>query len=287
MKSISSYRTGVLMVTLSAIAWSTAGLYTRLVTVDTPTMLLWRGLFGTVGLFIYIWVQKRGTTIQGFIRMGRNSWLYIVAGTVAMQLFVTSLRYTSVAHASIIYAAIPFVAGGLGWLILHEKPSRTAITASFFALIGVGIMMMFGHGEGHISGDLMALGMTIGMALLMVLARRFDDIDLLSAACTSTLISALISLPFASHTLPDAYNLFILACFGLINSGLGFALFAYGSKLIPATETALIGALDAPLAPVWVWLFLSETPQTATLIGGAVVFTAVMANIGLSGRNST
>ena len=39
--------------------------------------------------------------------------------------------------------------------------------------------------------------------------------------------------------------------------------------MLPAIETALIGALDAPLAPVWVWLCFAETPSGETLIGGA------------------
>jgi drug/metabolite transporter (DMT)-like permease len=33
--------------------------------------------------------------------------------------------------------------------------------------------------------------------------------------------------------------------------------------------------LDAPLAPLWVWLAFRETPSASTLIGGAIVFAAV------------
>jgi len=49
--------------------------------------------------------------------------------------------------------------------------------------------------------------------------------------------------------------------------------------MLPAIETALIGALDAPLAPVWVWLCFAETPSVETLIGGTIVFAAVIAHI--------
>lgn len=70
-----------------------------------------------------------------------------------------------------------------------------------------------------------------------------------------------------------------MAAFGLINSTLGFALFLIGSTKIPPIETALLGALDAPLAPVWVWLVFAETPTTPTLIGAAIVLTAVFWHI--------
>ncbi len=33
--------------------------------------------------------------------------------------------------------------------------------------------------------------------------------------------------------------------------------------------------LEFSLGPVWVWLFLAETPTYATLIGGSIVITAV------------
>jgi drug/metabolite transporter (DMT)-like permease len=42
----------------------------------------------------------------------------------------------------------------------------------------------------------------------------------------------------------------------------------------------LIGALDAPLAPIWVWLAFNEIPPTLTLIGGAVVMLAVLGYLG-------
>jgi hypothetical protein len=44
-----AYRLGIILVTLSALVWSTAGLFTRLISVDTPTMLLWRGCSGRWG----------------------------------------------------------------------------------------------------------------------------------------------------------------------------------------------------------------------------------------------
>jgi drug/metabolite transporter (DMT)-like permease len=286
MDSRKAYRLGLLLVTLSALVWSTAGLFTRIISVDTPTMLLWRGIFGSLGFFAYILFEEGFGAFRRLARMDRYGYLYAFIGMAAMQMYIASFRLTSVAHVAVIYAVIPFVAGGLGWLVMREKPGRTALASSFFALIGVAVMVGFGAGEGHISGDLLALGMTIAMAGLMVLARKQTQIDLLAAACVSTFMSAMVSLPFSSAQIPAVAELFILAAFGILSMAAGFILFAYGSRLLPPTETALIGALDAPLSPVWVWLFFSETPQRATLTGGAIVFAAVMAHFALQTRSN-
>lgn len=105
--------------------------------------------------------------------MGRYGLLYAVIDAAAMQMYIASFRISCVAPVAVIYAVIPSVAGGLGWLVMGEKPSRRALASSVFALIGVALMVEFGRGEGHISGDLLAFGITFGMAVLMVLARRY------------------------------------------------------------------------------------------------------------------
>ncbi len=279
-----SYRLGLLLVTASAIVWSTAGLFTRIITVDTPTMLLWRGLFGSLGFFAYMVFQEGNGAFGRLGRMDRYGYLYAFIGMLAMQTFIAAFRHTSVAHVAVIYAVVPFVAGGFGWLFMREIPTRTALVSSGFALIGVAVMVGSGSGEGHMSGDLLALVSTVCMAMLMVLGRKYRHIDLLAAACVSTFISAMVSLPY-SGAVPSVAELLILAAFGILSMAVGFILFAFGSRMLPPTETALIGALDAPLAPVWVWLFFSETPSRATLIGGAIVFAAVMAHFTLQTRS--
>ncbi len=80
---------------------------------------------------------------------------------------------------------------------------------------------------------------------------------------------------------PDLVN---LALFGLVNSALGLVLFTLGSRLLPAIETGLIGSLDAPLAPIWVWLAFAETPTRISLIGGFIVFVAVAAHMTAGAR---
>jgi drug/metabolite transporter (DMT)-like permease len=286
MARLNPYRIGLLLVTLSALVWSTAGLFTRLSSSDTPTMLLWRGLAGSLAFFLYILLMERGNTLRRLMGMGQHSVWYAMLGAAAMQAFIASFRYTSVAHVAVIYAIVPFAAGALGYLFLKERMSKAAMAASFAAICGVSVMVGSGANEGHWSGDLLAVAMTFLMAGLIVMGRKYPEIDLLSAACLSTLISACISLPWASHAIPAPLELFTLAAFGSVSMALGFILFAYGSRLLPPAETALIGALDAPLAPIWVWVFFNEVPAQATLIGGGIVFAAVMAHIVLQTRSS-
>ena len=63
---------------------------------------------------------------------------------------------------------------------------------------------------------------------------------------------------------------------GLLIMPLSFGLMTIAPKYISAAEVSLMLLLETVLAPIWVWLVLSERPNTQTLIGGAVVLAALL-----------
>jgi drug/metabolite transporter (DMT)-like permease len=275
---LSGYSLGVALVTASAVAWSTAGFFTRLIQLDSWTMLAWRGLFGAIGVAVVILALERQRTWRSFRNMGLASWMFAAVSAIGMIFFITSLGHTTVAHVAVIYATVPFIAAALGWFIMKERPAPSAVVASFAALIGVALMVGFGI-EGAIFGDLLALGMTISMAIMMVIARHFRTIPVMPAASLSALLSGLVCWPFGEPLAISQHELLLLLLFGVVNSAVGLALFTLGAKLLPAIETGLIGSLDAPLAPLWVWLAFNETPSKITIIGGLIVFVAVAVHL--------
>jgi len=285
MSELGRYRLGLVFVTASALAWSTAGFFTRLIHLDSWTILVWRGLFGGSGILLFIILREGRDTFRSFLRMEWPGWCFTLISVTGTLCFITSLGLTSVAHVAIIYATVPFLAAALAWLAMRERPSLSAVAAGCGALAGVGVMVGLG-GEGSMSGDALAFAMTAAMAGMMVIARHARGIAVLQAACLSSLFSGLVSLPFAFHLWVGGPELFNLALFALVNSAIGTVLFALGSRLLPAIETGLIGSLDAPLAPVWVWLAFGEIPGPATLLGGSIVFGAVFAHILISAQGN-
>lgn len=280
--SAPGYRLGLVLVTASAVAWSMAGFFTRLIPLDSFTMLAWRGVFGALGILVVMLALRRDGW-RSLARMGWPGWLFAIVSAVGMILFITSFRHTTVAHVAVIYATVPFVAAGLGWIVLRERPSGNAVLASLAALAGVAVMVGLSL-DGSLFGDLLAFGMTMALAAMMVIVRRYPSVPVMPAACLSALLSGLACWPLGTPLAVSGYELLLLALFGLVNSAVGLALFTLGARLLPPIETALIGALDAPLAPLWVWLAFGETPTSATLIGGGMVFAAVAAHIGVEAR---
>lgn len=270
----SDHRLGLLLVAGSAACWSFGGLLTRMIGVDGWTMIAWRGTFGAAGLAAAMLIQRSRPRWRDAAALGWTGWLFVAQSAAGMIFYLEALRHTTVARVAVIYATAPFLAALLGWLALRERPGRRSLYASAAALTGVAVMVGFG-GRGGWLGDLLALGMTLSMAVATVVSRHARAMPILLTAALSSLLSAVVSWPFGAPASAGGRDIALLAVFGLLNFGLGVPLFAAGARRLPAIETALLGSVEAPLAPFWVWLVLGETPGASTVIGGSIVFAAV------------
>jgi drug/metabolite transporter (DMT)-like permease len=269
----------------ATLAWSSAGLFARAIPLDTPTVILWRGLAGAAGLVLVLLILKGREGLRDFGRIDRIGWLYVLVNGCGMLLFVGALKNTTIANVAIIYATVPFAAAGLGWLVLREVPSLAAILASTLALIGAVVMVGLG-GDGHWTGDLMAAGMVAAMAAIIVIARARPQMPAVAAGTLSAIWAPLACLPFATMEGITPGTVSLMFAFGLVNSTLGFALFVYGSRRAAPVVTGLMGALETPLTPLWVWLVYAETPSAPTLMGGALVVVSVCWFILLESRRA-
>jgi drug/metabolite transporter (DMT)-like permease len=274
-----TYRLGLALVLFSTVSWSTAGYFVRLIALDSWTLLFWRGVFGALTALVFALVQQRGRIVQTFGDLGGPGLWFSLASGLGMTAYLSALRLTSVAHVAIIYAALPFAAAVTAAIVLRERTSAGTLAASAVAFAGVVVVMAGGAGEGALSGDLVAVAMTLLMAAMIVISRRYRGIPMVAAGCVSAIVAASIALPFADPLAVSTRDLAWLAVFGATNMGLGLILFTIGSKYIPAAETALISALEAPLGPFWVWLAFGETPLPATIAGGALVMVAVVSHV--------
>ena len=130
------------------------------------------------------------------------------------------------------------------------------------ALIGVAITVGGTPSTTGLLGDLLAVGMTLGVAIFTIVARRHRDRSMTAASAASAWVGMLIALPFTCRLAVSRLELFQLALFGVTSFGLGLILYAKGARHLHAARSALISALDTPLAPLWVWLAFGEAPRS-------------------------
>jgi drug/metabolite transporter (DMT)-like permease len=275
---------GVLLIVISAIAFSSAGFFTRLIHLDVWSMLFWRGLFAGLMILCVIIVQERRRTVAAMRAVGRPGLAAAICSTAATFLYINALRRTSVADVAVIFAAAPFLTAGLGWLWLRLTVDWTTLGASLLALLGIGIMVGGAAIEGHLFGDILAFGMTVCMAIMMLIIRRHEHTPMLPAACLSALLCPLVLWPFCHPFALEAGDMVNLFLFGTTQFGLGLLLLTVGGQMVSATENALLNTLETPLAIAWVWICFGETPAATSVVGGTIVVAAVIAQVWYGSR---
>jgi drug/metabolite transporter (DMT)-like permease len=263
---------GVALVFTSAMVFSTAGLFTKGVEADAWAVIFWRGLFSVV--FSVIWIAWRGGLRSEFVRMGRPGLAVAVVGAFGTVAFISALKQTTIANVALIYAAAPFVAAGIAWVWMREKPTRSTVVASSLAFAGVAVIVGGSVGGINLTGDMQALFMTLMMSVLIVIYRRYPGTPAAGPMAMSSVLLLPVALWFGDSLAADPAEIPLLAAFGLVFAVASITLGA-GAKRLPAPETALLSALEAPFAPIWAWLVLSEEPMAATVVGGMVILAAV------------
>jgi drug/metabolite transporter (DMT)-like permease len=268
-------RRGQVYIVLAALAWSTAGLLQRELSMDTPTQVAGRALFAMLALFAFVAVAARGNMPGAFRTIGRAGLAFALCMAVASGAFIVALNETTVANVLFLQALAPVAAAILAGVVLGETVGRRTWVAMVLALCGVGVMIGGPSSEG-LRGQAIALLMTLAFAVTVVIARRHREISMAPATCLSQLIVLAVAVPFASPSQIGGDDLGLLVLLGAGQMGLGLTFLTLGARLIPAAEVALITLLEVVLGPLWVWLAISEEPGTATLVGGAVVVAAVV-----------
>ena len=265
---------GVILVIASALVFSLAGVLTKSIAADAWTIACWRGLLGGMMIALYVVRSGREKPLRETFRLGWRGWLLASVGSLASLAFIFAFKLTYIANVAVIYATVPFMAAGLAWWLLRESFHwRTAVTTAF-SLLGVVILVAGGLGSGKLVGDIVALIMTLGNALYMVLIHVFRDSPVVLAGGVSALQLFVVGWFVVDPLAVSQQDAVLLSLFG-ISFALAVVLWTEGTKLIPAAEAGLLGSAEAPFAVLLAWLLLAELPPLASFIGGSIVLAAV------------
>ena len=268
-------RRGQIYVALAAVAWSTAGVLQRQLTLDTSTQVFGRAAFAGAALLAYVAVVERGQVLRGFKSVGGAGIAVALCVAIASGSFIGALNHASVARVLFILAVAPVLAALLAWATLGEPISRRTALAMALALFGVAVMLG-SPGEASLTGDGLAFVAALAFSVMVVITRWRHEVSMAPATCLSQAILVVAFLPFASPGEISGDDLAWLAALGIGQIGLGFALLTVGARLIPAAQVGLITLLEVVLGPLWVWLALDERPGTLTLVGGTIVIAAIV-----------
>jgi len=279
MPGLSQYTKGIFITALGVFIISPDGLLTRLILVDHWTLIFWRALFLSFGMWLITsllypnrsWQQYKSLGLPGLVMI-----LFYSMGTIS---FITAITHTSVANTLIILSTTPLFAALIGRVFLSE-PIVPRIWVAIL-LVAIGVYVISSDGENQNSsmfGDIFAMIGAFFLAAGFTMVRRFPGISVFPAISTSGLMTALIVLPLAQPFSVTQADMGYLLIMGIYMLPIGTALMYMGPKYIPASEVGLMLLLESVLGPTWVWIALGEQPGSRTFIGGAIILSTLAIN---------
>jgi drug/metabolite transporter (DMT)-like permease len=263
------HRRAVLMLLATAILWSLGGLLIKTVDWNPVAIAGMRSLIG--GAVIALIFRKQLKFTGSFDQIGAA-----VAYAATVILFVVANKLTTAANAIVLqYTAPVYVALFSPWF-LGERAQRNDWLS--LSAILIGMLLFFGDAlslSGYL-GNGVALLSGFCFAWLTLFLRRHRGESVISALVLGNLLAGLIGLPFMFHSMPDAAGWGGLLLLGVVQLGLPYVMYALALRHVRAMEGILIPMMEPVLNPLWVFLWMGETPGSMALVGGMIIMGAVL-----------
>jgi drug/metabolite transporter (DMT)-like permease len=270
------YRRGILQLVASGFFLSTSGIALRIIEqAGGWQILFYRSLALSVTILLILVFQKGSRVFDEFRGLEWNDYLlalFLGSGFVA---YVFALLYNTVANALFIFSCAPFVAGFLGWILLGERVATRTWFAIGGAMAGLTVMVGSELAVSRYLGTLIALWIPIAYAASIIVIRSSKRENMLAALCLAGLVSGGLSAIFVTDYALTLQDLIISLYLGVFQAGVGFTLVVLGTRYIPAAQVGLLAMVEPVLAPIWVWMGVGEVPGLATIVGGAIIFSAI------------
>jgi len=276
---LSTHAKGLLLTAAGVLVISPDGLLTRLIETDHWTMIFWRALLLSFGMWLMVNLFNPNRARQRYRTVLGPGLLLVVAFSLGTIAFVFAVTHTSVANTLVILSSTPLFAALIGRVLLRESIQPRTLIAIALVALGIGVIAAGSLSSGSgLAGDLSALFGAFTLATGFSLVRRFPEVSTLSAISCSGVLTALMVFPLASPLAITQADAGYLLLMGLYVVPIGTALMFVGPRYIPAAEVGLLVLLESILGPIWVWLVLAEKPGVNTLLGGAIVITTLAVN---------
>jgi drug/metabolite transporter (DMT)-like permease len=267
----------MLIMMAGSVAISFGGLVQRNIQVaDAWQTIFYRSLGMLIAIAVIIAFRYRGRVLSIVTGVGRMGLLGGVLLSVAGITFVQALTHTTIANALFILGAIPFFAALFARIFLGEKLRRTTMFTMLGAAAGLGIMVIQGINVGSGFGNTMALITAVSFALYAIIVRYKRQTEMLPVMLISSVLVIVITLLVKAGDIAIPLRDILLCLFwGGCLSGFVNSAFIFASRHLAAAEVTLIMLLEFALGPVWVWMFIGETPSFWTVLGGSLIILAV------------
>jgi len=163
-----------------------------------------------------------------------------------------------------------------GFFYLKEKVSLMGFISIVLAMSGITIMIGDSISSGTLFGNLVALIIPISFSILVMIVRKYSNLDLIPAIWYASILGLIYSIVMVGSFDFTNHDIFMGFLLGVPQLSFGFICITIGSRTTRSVTIGLLMLTETIFAPLWVWLFLNEIPPTSVFIGGFIIVLAII-----------
>jgi len=271
---------GPLLVFLGAFCLSFGGLIVKSFEgTNLWQILFWRQTFFAIIVAFYLLVSYKKNFFKSFYDSG---FLGFVAGfvlSIGFSAYVFSMYNTTVANTNFIITTETIFLAVFGYFFLKEKINLITFISITFGMLGVilivGSSLSLQSSEQFI-GNIVAFMAPISFAILVIIIRKYPNVDMVPAQFIAGVFAAIIGYFIAGQLSISTHDLFLALMAGFFQIGFGFILITIGSQTTPSAVVGVLMLTEAVFGPLWAWLFINETPPISVLLGGGIIIFSIL-----------
>ena len=268
MHNISEHNKGIIAVFLTAILWSSGGLFIKLISLDSMELSFYRCAIAAIVFAVMF--RKR------ILKLNPLALLNSLAYAAVLILFVIATKTTTAANAIFLQSTAPIYVLIFEPLLTKTKWERINIITIVVCFLAMILFFMGDLTPGDIKGNIAALFAGIAFATFFLGMKKNDPQYGESSIFYGNVIVALICIPFVSDLTSISIQDFAMVSFlGVFQIAFAYALFSYGLKRIIAVEASIISMFEPVLNPIWVLIGYGEMPTFFAAIGGGIIIVAI------------
>ena len=268
---------GPILIFLGAFCLSFGGLIVKSFEGATLWQILfWRSIFFSTVVLIFLLITHKKNIFNSFYKSGFPGLIGGLILSLGYCGYVFAMYNTTVANTNFIIQTQTIFLAIFGYIFLKEKISKLTLFSIILAFIGVILMVGNSLSPGQTSGNIAAFIMPISFATLILIVRKFPDIDMIPMQFVAGIGAIIVGYLFSTKIIISSHDIFLGFLAGFFQVGLGFIFITIGARSTPSALVGIIMLTEAVLGPLWAWLFANENPPLVVLYGGVIIISAVL-----------
>ena len=271
---------GQLLIFLGALCLSFGGLIVKSFEgANLWQILFWRQIFFSIIVVLYLLITYKKNFFKKFYESGIPGFTAGVFLSIGFAAYVFAMYTTTVANTNFIITTETIFLAVFGYFFLKEKINLITFIAIVLGMSGVllilGSSLSIQSSEQFI-GNIVAFIMPISFAILVIIIRKYPNVDMVPVQFIAGIFAAIIGYVIAGKLSISLHDLLLASLAGFFQIGFGFIFITIGSQTTPSAVVGVLMLTEAVFGPLWAWLFINETIPINVLIGGCIIFFSIL-----------